>query len=244
MACSGSPAGAGRLPPFSSATGSGGASADQTAGMRMEEAAARLAPLFTRRGYAFLYPFRRGQGGSADAGPFMRDVLAREEREHGTDARQRLQDVLLETEQLDDVLAALAFLKRAPGIDPARLAIVEHSFGGQLSLVAAREPTLRATVTFAAAAGSWQRSAEVRRALGDAVRHAHCPILLVQWDNDFSTEPSRALGQEAHPGGPARRVVLYPPVGTTPEKGHNGLYLDIAHWEPDVFRWLDASLAG
>jgi dienelactone hydrolase len=212
--------------------------------MRMEEAAARLAPLFTRRGYAFFYPFRRGQGGSADAGPFIRDVLAREELAHGTDARQRLQDVLLETEQLEDVLAALAFLRQAPGIDPERLAIVGHSFGGQLALLAAgREPALRSTVTFAAAAGSWQRSAEVRRVLHDAVRRALCPILLVQWDNDFSTEPSRALGEEAHPGGPARRVVLYPRVGSTPEEGHNGLYLDIPHWEPDVFRWLDASLA-
>jgi len=45
----------------------------------------------------------------------------------------------------------------------SRIAVAGHSFGGQLTLLAAeRDPTIRAAVSFAGAAGSWQRSAELR----------------------------------------------------------------------------------
>ena len=49
----------------------------------------------------------------------------------GKDARQHLQFVLLTTDQLDDVMAALAFLKTVPGVDPQRVAVAGHSFGGE-----------------------------------------------------------------------------------------------------------------
>jgi dienelactone hydrolase len=67
----------------------------------------------------------------------MQDVLRREEKAKGKEARQHLQFILLTTEQLDDVMAALAFLKSVPGVDPQRIAVVGHSFGGQLTLLAA-----------------------------------------------------------------------------------------------------------
>ena len=238
------PEGPGPFPAVLFSHGSGGANAGETAGMPITEAAEKLAPLFTRRGYAFFHPFRRGQGASSDAAPFIQDRLALEERVHGKEARQTLQDALLETEQLDDVLAALSFLKTRPGIDRSRVVLVGNSFGGQLTLLAAaRDPTVRAAVTFAASAGSWPRSAEVRRVLSDAVRRATCPILLVQWRNDFSIAPSLALGEERQrPGGPPT-VVLYPPIGSKPGDGHDGLYRATAQWEPDVFRFLAESVA-
>ena len=236
------PAGHGPFPAVLFNHGSGGATADETARMPITEAAARLAPLFTRKGYAFFYPFRRGQGASADVAPFMQDRLAAEEREHGRAARQKLQDRLLVTEQLEDVLAALTFLKSVPEVDASRLALMGHSFGGQLTLLAAaRDETVGAAVTFASAAGSWARSEEVRRILREAVERTRCPIMLVQWANDFGTEASTALGAVRRPG-PPPVVALYPPVGSTPEDGHSGLYLAVPEWEPDVFRFLDQAL--
>lgn len=155
------PAGAGPFPAVLFNHGSGGADADHTAGMPITQAANILASFFLKHGYAFLYPFRRGQGPSASQAPFMQDVLRREEESKGKDARKHLQFVLLTTEQLDDVMAALAFLKTVPGIDPDRIAVVGHSFGGILTLLAAkRDKKVRATVTFAAAENSWDRSPE------------------------------------------------------------------------------------
>ena len=137
------PAGAGPFPAVLFSHGSGGATPDETAGLPITEAAARLAPLFTRRGYAFFYPFRRGQGASADAA----SAAAESSRARNGPMERKLGSAcrtgLLQTEQLEDVLAALAFLKEAPGIDRSRLVLVGHSFGGQLTLLAAaHDPTV------------------------------------------------------------------------------------------------------
>jgi len=87
---------------------------------------------------------------------------------------------LLTTEQFDDVMAALAFLKTVPGINSHRIAVAGNSFGGQLALLAAeRDKTIRAAVTFAAAAGSWEPSPELRERIDkrhpedDRSHHAH-----------------------------------------------------------------------
>ena len=120
-------------------------------GPTMAEAAANLAPIFLKHGYAFLYVCRRGQGLSADQAPFMQDFLPREQSAKGKEARQRLHYKLVTSEHLDDALAGLAFLKTAPGIDPERIAIVGHSFGGVLTLLSGEhDASIRAEVTFGA----------------------------------------------------------------------------------------------
>jgi dienelactone hydrolase len=184
------PKGAGPFPAVLFNHGSGGADADHTAGLKMTDAAEKLAPVFIKRGYAFLYLFRRGHGPSADQGPFIQDLLQREEAANGKEARQHLQFILVTTDHLDDVLAGLAFLKTAPRIDARRIAMAGHSFGGQLTLLAAeRDSTIRAVVTFAAAADSWDRSPELRERLLTAVRNTAGPIMLIHAENDFSTAP-------------------------------------------------------
>src|SRR5438067_6120629 len=144
------PDGPGPFPAVLFCHGSGGADADHTAGLPITEAAEKLVPLFLKHGYAFLHLFRRGQGLSVDQGPFMQDILKREEVARGKEARQHLQFVLATTDHLDDVLAALAFLKATPATDAKRIAIIGHSFGGQRTLLAAeRDNSVRAVVTFA-----------------------------------------------------------------------------------------------
>jgi dienelactone hydrolase len=234
------PNGPGPFPTVLFNHGSGGADADHTAGLPMTEAAQQLAPLFLKHGYAFFYLFRRGQGLSADQGPFMQDSLRHEEAAKGKEARQHLQFLLATTDHLDDVLAALSFLKTAPGIDARRIAIVGHSFGGQVTLLAGeRDSTLRAVVTFAAAAGSWQRSAELCERLGAAVEKTTAPIMLIQAANDYSTAPSKDLADELRRLHKSYVLKIYPPVGQTSDQGHNFLYLAIPQWEHDVFGFLD-----
>ena len=234
------PAGPGPFPAVLFCHGSGGADADHTAGLPMTEAAEKLAPLFLKHGYAFLYLFRRGHGLSADQGPFMQDILQRQEAARGKEARQHLQFVLATTDHLDDVLAALSFLKTVPGIEAKRIAIAGHSFGGQLTLLAAeRDNTIRAAVTFAAAAGSWERSPELRKRLLTAVDKATAPIMLIQAANDYSTAPGQALADELTRLHKSHILKIYPSVGKTTEDGHNFLYLAMPQWENDVFGFLD-----
>jgi dipeptidyl aminopeptidase/acylaminoacyl peptidase len=211
--------------------------------MKITEAAERLAPLFLNRGYAFLYPFRRGQGLSANQAPFMQDLLKQEEASKGKDARSHLQDDVLLPEHLEDVLAALSFLKSAPGIDPHRIVIAGHSFGGLLTLLAAgRDPSLRAVVTFGAAANSWKRSSKVRDLLLAAADNTTAPVMLIQAENDYDTTPSRQLDKEFARLGKPHLLKLYPPLGDSMDHGHNLLYEAVSVWEDDVFTFLEANV--
>ena len=234
------PAGSGPFPCVLFNHGSGGIDAAHTAGMPITEAAERLAPVFVKHGYAFLYLYRRGQGLSADQAPFLPDLLQREEVARGKVSRQHLQDRLLRTEQLDDVLAALSILNNQPGIDPWRIAIAGQSFGGNLTLLAAgREPRLRAAVAFAAAANSWQRSPELRETLVAAVRSTAAPIMLVYAANDYDTAPGVVLAAELERLHKPHVLKIYPPVGQSNDDGHNMMYIAMPLWEGDVFMFLD-----
>jgi carboxymethylenebutenolidase len=207
------PAGSGPFPAVLFNHGSGGDDADHTAGMPITQAANVLAPFFIKHGYAFLYPFRRGHGPSANQAPFMQDVLRREEESKGKDARQHLQFLLLTTEQLDDVMAALTFLKTVPGIDPSRIAGAGHSFGGSLTLLAAeRYNTVRAAVTFAAAANSCDRSPELQKRLLAAIHNANAAIMLTHAENDFSTSAGQALATELERLHKSYVLKIYSPV--------------------------------
>jgi carboxymethylenebutenolidase len=234
------PAGPGPFPAVLFCHGSGGADAGQTARLPITEAAERLAPLFLKHGYAFMYLFRRGQGLSADQDACIQDILHREETAKGKGARQHLQFVLATKDHLDDVMAGLSFFQATSAIDPKRIAIAGHSFGGQLTLLAAeRDNTLRAAVTFAAAANSWERSSELRERLLTAVNEATAPIMLIHAPNDYSTAPGYALAGELERLHKPHLLKVYPPVGRTSEDGHNFLYLATPRWEDDVFKFLD-----
>ena len=234
------PVGPGPFPAVMFNHGSGAEDAQHTAGQTMAEAAASLAPIFLKHGYAFFYICRRGQGLSADQAPFLQDLLKQEEAAHGTEARQHLHFVLVTGEQLDDSAAALSVLRTTPGIDAKRIAVVGHSFGGVLTLLTAeRDPSVLAEVTFGAGANSWKASAELRERLLAAVRKTSAPIMLINAANDYDTSPSTALGAELDRLRKPHLVKIYPPVGQSTDDGHNFLYLGIPQWEPDVFKFLD-----
>jgi carboxymethylenebutenolidase len=234
------PAGAAPCPAVLFVHGSGSIDASHTGGFAITETAEMLAPTFIKHGYAFLYLFRRGQGLSADQGPFMQDVLQREKNTMGEEARKHLQFVLLTTEHLDDVTAGLSFLRTLSGVDAHRIAAVGHSFGGQLTLLAAeRDSTLRAAVTFSAAASSWEGSFEVRERMLTAVRKTTVPLMLLHAANDYSTAPGKAMADELSRLGKPHVLRIYPPVGRTADDGHNFVYTAVPEWEGDVFGFLD-----
>ena len=95
-------------------------------------------------------------------------------------------------------IASLSFLKGLPGVDAYRIAVMGHSSGGQLTLLAAeRDSTLRAAVTFGdSAAACWEGSSERRARMLAAVRSTTVPIMLIHAANDCSTIPGHALAAE------------------------------------------------
>ena len=209
-----------------------------------EAARARtIGPVFAAHGYALLYLFRRGDGLSATQGESMRAILDREAKARGQDARRHLQLVLLTTDHLDDVMAGLASLKRVEGVDAGRIAVAGHSFGGQLSLLAAeRDRSVRAVISFAAAAQAWDRSPELRERLRAAVKNIWAPTFLTHAANDFSVVPAQVLAADLAQLKRPHELKIYPAVGDTPAVGHEAVYSDIVTWEADVFRFLDEHL--
>lgn len=237
------PQGMGPFPVVLFNHGSGSIDPAHTGPIAITDAAEKLGPIFVKHGYAFPYLFRRGQGLSAGQGPFMQDVLQSKEQAKGKDASQHLQVVLMTTDHLDDVLAGLTFLKSLPSINSHRIAMAGHSFGGQLTLLAAeRDSSVRAAVTFGAAAASWKNSSEIRERLLAAVRKTNSPIMLVHAANDYSTIPGKIMAEELENLGRPHLLKIYPPVCKTPDNGHNFVYTAVDQWNNDVFKFPDQQL--
>jgi dienelactone hydrolase len=234
------PAGPGPFPAVLFNHGRSNGPQQHTRELTITAAARMLGPVFVKHGYLFLYLFRRGEGLSADQGPFIGDLLDREAAAHGEEARAHLQSVLLSTDHLEDATSALSFLKGLPAVDPHRIAVAGHSFGGQLTLLmAGRDSSVRGAVAFGPAAASWQRSPEFRENLLAAVRKTSAPIMFIHTSNDYDTAPGITLAAELERLHKPNLLKIYPPVGQTTAEGHNFLYTNISLWESDVFKFLD-----
>jgi carboxymethylenebutenolidase len=237
------PAGPGPFPAVVFNHGRSNGPQQHTHNLTITDAAQILGPVFVKHGYVFLYVFRRGEGLSADQGAFIGEILQREGAAHGEEARKHLQFVLMTADHLDDACAGLSFLKNLPEVNAHRVAVAGHSFGGQLTLLEAeRDTTIRAAVTFGAAAGSWEGSAEVRARLLAAVGSITVPVLLIHAANDYSVTPGNAMAVEFARLSKPYKLKMYPPVGQTTSDGHNFLYTDVALWEDDVFKFLDQAV--
>ncbi len=199
-----------------------------------------LGPLFARHGYVFLYLFRRGVGLSANQGANSVELMNREFAAHGQEGRNTLQLKLLESGEMSDATAGLAFLRALPGVDARDVAVIGHSFGGSLTfLLAEREPNLRAVVIFSGAGYSWDRSPELRARLLAAAARIAAPVFFIHAENDYSLSAGKALDARLQELGKPHRLKIYPPLGHTVDDGHRFLYLGVSDWEPDVFAFLD-----
>ncbi len=208
-----------------------------------EKQAEALGPVFARHGYVFLFLFRQGIGLSADQGTSAIDLMDRESAVHGQDARNAVQLRLLEDREMSSAQAGLAYLRTLPEVNARKLAIVAHSFGGSLTILqAAKEPDLRAVVIFSCAGYSWDRSPGLRSRLLAATGFIRAPVFFIHAANDYSVNPGKELDARLAQLGKPHRLKIYPPIGRTPDDGHNFPLSGVKIWESDVFAFLDEQM--
>jgi dienelactone hydrolase len=206
---------------------------------RSRESSALLlhtAAAFAQRGYAVVMPMRRGFG--ATGGAFAEDPGMCSD----ADFRRG------EAEAAADVLAAYAFARRLPYVDPERLILAGQSAGGVAALYAATQspPGLRAVLAFSAGRGAdpahpgvpcaAERLAEVFEEIGRVLR---APALVYYAQNDlyFGPRTSQAWFARLKAGGAAVEYVLQPPYGSN---GHY-VFTDVGgaqSWLPAVERFF------
>jgi dienelactone hydrolase len=94
-----------------------------------------LGPVFASRGWVFFAPYRRGQGLSAEAGPYIQDQIRAAWQKGGVDEAAVTMVRLLETDHLNDQAAGFEWLKKQEFVSLKRIAVFGNSFGGVETLL-------------------------------------------------------------------------------------------------------------
>jgi carboxymethylenebutenolidase len=209
------------------------------AGMASKQAFEVLGPVFASHGWVFFGPYRRGQGLSASAGPYIGDQIAEAKKKGGMAAGAATMVRLLETDHLNDQLAALAWLRTQSFVSGDRIAVAGTSFGGIEAVLGAERGAYCAAVDSAGAAQSWEDAPEVQALMTRAVRNSRVPIFFFQAENDYDLSPSRILSAAMKDAGKEFQIKIYPPYGKSTQDGHAFGYFGSSVWGVDVFRFLD-----
>jgi carboxymethylenebutenolidase len=208
-------------------------------GMMSEQAFAALGPVFASHGWLLFGPYRRGQGLSASAGPYIGDQIAAAEKTGGISVAAATMVRLLETDHLDDQLAALAWLRKQNFVQPNRIAVAGNSFGGIETVLGVERGGYCAGIDSAGGAQSWAQAPELQSLMTRAVRNATAPIFFFQAANDFDLSPSKTLSAEMNKVGKTYKLKIYPSYGDSPRDGHSFGYFGSEVWAEDVFGFLN-----
>jgi carboxymethylenebutenolidase len=226
------PAGAGPFPAILYNHGS-------APGMTNNAAFDELGPMFVIHGWLFFAPYRRGQGLSSDAGPYIENEIARARVLGGEAAAADTMVRLLNTDHLQDQMAAFAWLKSRADIKPGQIAVMGNSFGGIETVLGAEKVGYCAAVDASGAAESWDEAPGLRDLMVRAVQHSQAPILFFQAKNDFDIAPSTTLYAAMQAAGKPAEIHIYPPYGNTENEGHSFAYRGSDVWKDDVLSFLD-----
>jgi dipeptidyl aminopeptidase/acylaminoacyl peptidase len=147
----------------------------------------------------------------------------------------------LSTEQLQDQMGALAWLKRQPLVLPTRIATMGNSFGGIEAVLGAEQGDYCAAIDASGGAESWDKAPSLRSRMLHAVENAKAPILFFQAENDYNLAPSRTLYAAMSASHKSAEIRIYPPYGSSPQEGHSFAYRGARTWFDDALRFLEAN---
>lgn len=207
-------------------------------GMLNSRASKTIGPLFADRGWVFFMPYRRGQGLSAKAGPYIGDELESARKRGGKKERFTTMVTLLSTDHLQDQLAALQWLQSQDFVQANRVAVAGNSFGGIEAVLGAAQAPYCAAVDASGGAETWSEALGLQDLLKAAVRKSNAPIFFFQAENDFDLSPSKVLFAEMRQAGKEAALKIYPPYGSSKRDGHSFAYLGSATWFSDVFAFV------
>jgi carboxymethylenebutenolidase len=196
-----------------------------------------LAKFYTEHSYVFFVPHRRGQGRSP--GEYIQELIAQ-----APPSERARRMVELQQAEVEDVIAALDYLKSQPFVDSSRIAISGCSYGGIQTLLAGeRDLGVKALIPFAPGAMSWDQNAPLQDRLERAVTLAKAPIFLIQAENDYNLAPSKALSKEANKKKKDFQSKIYPPFGNSHQDGHWGFCSTATDvWGNDVLNYLNSQM--
>lgn len=206
--------------------------------MLSQEAFDRLGPLFAQRGWVFFAPWRRGQGLSADAGPYIEDEIRAAWKKDGVNAAATTMVRLLETDHLNDQLAGLAWLRKQDFVEPNRIAVMGNSFGGIETVLGVETEHYCAAVDASGGAESWELAPQLQSVMIKAASNSKAPIFFFQAANDYDLRPSTVLADAMRKSRKLAEVKIYPAFGKGAQEGHSFTYRGSSVWANDVFRFL------
>ncbi len=200
-----------------------------------------IGPMFATRGWAFFAPYRRGQGLSSDAGPYIVDEIQAARARGGEPLAAKTMVRLLSTQQLEDQMAALAWLQRQAFVRPAQIAVMGNSFGGIEAVLGAERGGYCAAVAASGGAESWDEAPSLRSVMRRAVQHSRIPMFFFQAENDYNLAPSRTLYAAMKAASKQTEIRIYPPYGHSHSDGHSFAYRGASIWIEDVVRFLETN---
>jgi carboxymethylenebutenolidase len=207
--------------------------------MLSKEAFDALGPVFAKNGWVFFGPYRRGQGLSASAGKYIGDEIAAATKTGGLASGAATMVRLLETDHLNDQLAALAWLRTQNFVKADRIAVAGNSFGGIEAVLGAERASYCAAIDSAGGAQSWAQAPDLQSLMTRSVRNSRAPIFFFQAENDYDLSPSRVLSTAMKDAGKEFELKIYPPFGNSVRDGHTFGYFGSSVWAADVFRFLE-----
>ena len=194
----------------------------------------KIAKPYVDKGYVVFFPHRRGQGCSSSQSEYIMDSIYREPA-----ITRDKKFVELQETHLEDVVAALSYLKQLPYVNKNRIIMAGGSFGGiQTVLATEKQLGIKGSIAFAPAAQTWSTYTLLRSRLIKAVRAATVPIMLIQAENDYDLTPTKTMAAELEKANKPHKLLIFPAFGTTHADGHSFSVRGEQIWGSEVFSFL------